>query len=228
MTTSGTVTPTPKPQASDTPGPGLPAGHVMISEAEHNRMNAELRRLKKEAETRATADAEAQSKAEREAAEARGAYDTQLAKEQAARKAAEDRANEIVRSNALLTEVTRRGYTGEQATALMKLTDSDGVTLDGTGADAAVDAAIKKYPALFTQQQASTPSPGQRQAPSQLPPSSTQYAKGFETIDGFLTMEEYVRTPRAERLTDAFQERVRKSEPFWPSEVPASSFSTDS
>ena len=221
MPTSGQVT-------TPTPTPGVPAGHVAISEAEHNRINADNRRLRREADDRAAADAAAASQAEREAAEARGAYDAALAAEQTARAAAETRLAEVGGESTLLQEVTRRGFGGEKAAALMKLTDKAGITPDG-GAVGAVDAAVAKYPALFN----APASPGvpvvpgavPPQVPPTLPPSSTSYGKGYETVDGFVTQEEYTRTPQAERLTDEFQARVRRSEPFWPAEVPATSFS---
>jgi hypothetical protein len=137
---------------------------------------------------------------------------------------------ELAGETTLLQEVTRRGFGGEQAAALMKLTDKSGISADG-GATAAVEAAVAKYPALFTTP--ATPAPGVipgatlPAVPPTLPPSSTNYSKGFETIDGFVTMEEYIRTPQSERLSDAFQARVARSEPFWPAEVPATSFAQD-
>ena len=226
MTTSGQQSPAPTP-------PTVPAGHVAISEAEHNRINAENRRLNKEAGDRAAADAAAASQAEREAAEARGAYDAALAAEQTARAASDARADAALANSALLQEVTRRGYSGEQAAALLTLTDGSQVTGEGAGADAAVGAALAKYPALFNTPAVPPVVPGALvvpgavppQVPPTLPPSSTSYGKGYETVDGFVTQEEYVRTPQAERLTEEFQARVRKSEPFWPAEVPATSFS---
>ena len=230
MPASGEVTPTPTPAPTPTPTPALAAGHIAISEAEHNRTNAELRRLKKEAADREAADAASTVQADREAAEARGQYDTALAAEQTARAAAETRLTALASETALLQEITRRGFGGEQAAALIKLTDASTVTADA-GAEAAVEAAIAKYPALFKATEIPKPTPGTPApapgAPQNLPPASPIYGKGHETIDGFLTMEEFLRTPAPERITEAFLARVAKSEPFWPSEVPASSFTQE-
>ena len=227
MPTSG-VQPTPTP--APTPTPGIPAGHVAISEAEHNRTNAELRRLKKDAADREAADAAATTQADREAAEARGQYDAALAAEQTAREAAEAQVTALTGETALLQEVTRRGFGGEQAAALLKLTDASTVTADA-GAEAAVEAAIAKYPALFKPATPApapgTPAPAPAPTSQNLPPASVDYSQGHETVDGFLTMEEYLRTPASERVTESFQARVAKSEPFWPSEVPASSFTQE-
>lgn len=213
-----------------------PPGHVSVSEAEFNRVQAELRKLRTEAEKREAADRDLVAKQEREAAEARGQYDKALAAEQAARKAAEERAANLARETSLFQEITRRGFGGEQAAALVRLTDSTAIAADGTGADSAVEAALSKYPALFGSQTGRSdnptpPAPTNNPAPPparQLPPSSTGYRTGYETIDGFVSMEEYARTPQAERLTSEFQARVARSEPYWPSEVPASSFAMDS
>jgi hypothetical protein len=230
MTTSGVQpTNTPAPTPAPAPNSGVPAGHVAISEADHNRMNAELRRLKKEAADREAADAAAQTQAEREAAEARGAYDAALAAEQAARVAAEAKAAELATRESLRTEVSNRGFGGEQANALINLIDASDVSPDG-GATAAIEAVVAKYPALFAKPTppapGTTPQPGTR---PQLPPATdgVTYGAGHETVDGFVTMAEYLRTPMAERLSPTFQERVAKSEPYWPSEVPASSFTQE-
>ena len=45
---------------------------------------------------------------------------------------------------------------------------------------------------------------------------------------GYISPEEFMATPLAERMTDEFQKRVAISEPQWPGEVPATSFSVDS
>lgn len=230
MTTSGATPPNPNTPPATPPAtpPGVPAGHVAISEAEHNRMNAELRKLKKDAGDREAADAAAATTAEREAAEARGAYDAALAAEQTARAAAEAKLAEVSVGEALMTEVTRLGFAGEQAAALLNLTDKSGITPEA-GASEAIAAAVAKYPALFKQspQTPAVQTIHQNQAPPPGP-ASTQYSQGHEGVEGFVTMEEYLRTPQPERLTDAFQARVEKSRPYWPSEVPASSFAQDS
>ena len=42
---------------------------------------------------------------------------------------------------------------------------------------------------------------------------------------GYVSPEEYISTPREVRLSESFRARVDKSRRYWPSKVPASTFS---
>lgn len=54
------------------------------------------------------------------------------------------------------------------------------------------------------------------------PPANTKAAPS-----GFMSMQEYLETPREQRLSPEFQKRVEKARKFWPKQIRASSFATD-
>lgn len=223
-TSDSTPEPRPRQQA-----PATPEGHLTLSEAEHNKLQADLRRLRKELEQREKAEADALRKREQQEAEARGEYDKALERERRDREKAERELQELRRAESLREEIAIAGYSGEQAAALLRLAGPDAT--DASTAAAAVEATIKRFPGLFQTRAAATPpQPRDEQAPRQQPVRPTTPASlptGAEKVDGYISQEEYLRTPRSERMTSEFQARVARSEPFWPSEVPAGSFAQD-
>ncbi len=233
MPVSGeTPTPPAAPQPAPPAAPSVPAGYTQVSEAEQNRINAELRVLRKEKADREAAEAEA----ERVAAEARGQYDQALAAEKARAAAAEARATELAVDGALRNAVMAEGLAGDQAAALLALVPKSQVTVtdgvaDPAAASAAVKAARAAYPSLFAAPAPATETPAPAAPPTvpgATPPATPPAPPGGGAE---MTMEEYLSAPQKVRLSKDFQERFEKARErnpkLFPDSVPASSFSQD-
>lgn len=215
------------PEPATPPAPsGPPAGYVQLSEAEHNRDQAALRKLRREQDQREAADSERQ----RQEQEARGQYDAALETERQQRVAAQARLRDLAVQGAVRDAVMAEGLSGEKAAALTRLVPTSSLTVgeDGTvdlaAAREAVQSTRSQYASLFGEQSATPPAdpatppaaPQRPQPPATPPPPSGDA--------GLVTMEEYLETPQHIRMTPEFQERVKRSEHTWPKEVPASSF----
>jgi hypothetical protein len=195
---------------------------VTVSQAEYNRMQAETRRLRKETEDRKRREEEAASKQREEDAKARGDFKAALAERDKRVLEAEARADRAEAKNRLRDEIASRGITGSKAGALMRLVDLDSlVGQDSAAVTAAVEDAVLEFPDLFAAPPEPTPEPGRPRRPA---PSSPPDSGQPQLPEGFLSMEEYSRTPIGVRHTPEFQARADKSKPYWPTSVPASSF----
>jgi hypothetical protein len=217
--------PTPAPKTVVEPAAvTLPAGHVAVSEQDNNNTQAELRRLRKASKDREDADAEAEAAAKQEAAKAVGDFDTALGVEQGRTAAANAKLAEFEVRDQLRDEISAAGYSGEQAKALKKMVDVSAVQLvDGVPVDGAVAQAIKsvteQFPALFKLDAGDeTTTPAARRTAAA---PSTPISDG-ERNGEYLSQEEYATTPWAERQTEEFQARVKRSEHRWPKVVNAS------
>ena len=231
MTATSGQSSTPTPEAVTAAPSGPPTGYIQLSEAEHNRAQAELRKLRKSDEARQTAEAERQ----RLDHEARGQYDAALETERTQRQAAEARVRDMAVQGALRDAVMAEGLTGEKAAALLRLVPTTQVAVDSDGnpdaaaASAAVKATRAQFGSLFDvvatpaptppTDPAGTPAaPAARVAPPATPPPPSDGS-------GLLTMEEYAATPREVRMTPEFQDRVKRAEHTWKKKpVPAGSF----
>lgn len=206
---------------------------MVISQAERDAQSAELRKLRADAKKREEADSAADAERKRVEAEERKQYDQALAAEQERTKAAEAKAAQLAKSNGIRDEITRLGYSGEQATAIQRLVSSDAVQVDANGeadpisTQGAVEAVLKQYPALFKQGDPPDPdkeTPPVRSTP-QTPPANPPAPQKLPT--GYISPEEYTGTPLEARRTEEFQKRVTLSRPHWPDEVPATTFAQE-
>jgi hypothetical protein len=206
----------------------LPEGHVAISQAEHDAMQGENRRLKAAAKKQADAEVEAESARRQAAEQSAGNMDAalQIANDRVA--VAEARVTKLSIGNQLSDAIGASGFAGEQASALRGLVDLDAIPTDDAGTpeagavDAAVSAVVTKYPALFKKEKPA-PSGDETPAPPRRPvtPSNPANQGGG---DDLITMEEYLATPVEVRLTEDFQARAKRSEHTWPKAVNANSF----
>lgn len=226
-----------EPIAGAPPGaPAVPPGMVVLTQAEHNRLQAATRaNAKREKAERERQDAE-RLKAAREA----GEFDSALAQER-------ERTNRLERQlvmrdvrDAVRDQISALGYSGSRATGLMKLVDLDGLMGDGAempdadSVSAAVDATVAQFPDLFALPAADgdapaavTPGarpPAAKPARRPMGPAAPPDAKRSGLPADYVSPEEYSTTPHAVRHGLEFRERVRKSRPYWPTKVPADSF----
>ncbi len=229
------VTETPTPSNTTPAAPAtavLPEGHVAVSASEHNKLQAENRRLKKADADRTAAAEEAETTRLQDAAKAAGDFDEALRLERERTAKADARANALAINDNLRDAIMSAGYAGEQAAALKGLVNINAITLDANGApapgavEAAVEAITTQYPAMFAKEAApvtpageATAVPEARRAVAPATPVGDGNAQG-----GYISQEEYVNTPSAVRLTPEFQKRVEDSKHRWPATVPANSF----
>lgn len=204
--------------------PGLPPGHIVLAEAEHSRLQAELRqankRLAQIEEQRLAREREEKIESERAA----GRFDAALAEERIAREKAEQRAVRAEKAQQLRDLISDRGLTGERAAALRKLVD-----LDAQDLATEVEATIEAFPNLFgTSEPSPPPADPQRMVrrpgpttPPATPPTQNKYNR---LPADFVTPEEYLDTPMHVRYSDEFRKRVEASKPHWPKKIKASDF----
>lgn len=224
-----TDTPPADPTQTPPPAASLPAGHVAISQEEHNRLQAENRRLRK-AQDEAERKREAQeAERQRQAAEEQGDYQKALEQERKQREAAEERLRRASVADALRDEISSRGFSGQKAAALRRMVDAGSVQLDQDGEPnkgqlmAAVDTVMTSYPDLFPAPSGAEEEPEVKPTPRKASAPATPPNSGGAQGD-LLTMEEYLSTPANLRLTPEFQKRVERSRHSWPSAVSATSF----
>lgn len=227
MPVSGTETPTPTPQE-----PAVPAGHVTISQAEHDRLFADNRRLSTAAEKRTRDDAAAEAKTAQDAAVARGAFDEALSKANTLTAEANARGDRLAAGETLRDEIASRGFNSEASRILRNLVDLGQVVItNGTPERASlvavVDGVVAAYPDLFKGKPAD-PTPDPDPAPGTPPRTSAPavpVTQGQPVGVGYLSPEEYLATDPRVRITDPkFAERVEASRHRWPKEVSATLF----
>lgn len=207
----------------------LPPGHLVLSEAEHNRLQAELRqankRLAQIEEQRLARERDEKIEQERAA----GRYDAAMAEERAARQKAEERAARLEKAQQLRDIITDRGLAGEKAAALRRLVD-----LEAEDIAAEVDATLAAFPNLFgaadptppPADPAAPPARAARRSGPTTPPAIGVQAGHKKLPEGFVTPEEYLDTPLATRYGPEFQKRVEASKPHWPKKIPARTFAS--
>lgn len=209
--------------AQDSAQPAVPAGMVMVKQSEHDAVQGDLRRIRKENVTLKQADTDRVAQEQQDAAVAAGKFDEALGVERGGRKAAETRASKAELGDAITDVLLARSFTGEQAVAIKSLVDRTTVELDSTGEPvatsvaAAVDAVVERFPNLFTVEKPADPeTPAARTprmpGPATPPPSGAEAGKP----EGYISPEEYTRTPLETRYTPEFRKRAELSEAFWP------------
>lgn len=212
--------------------PAVPEGFVLVKQTDHDSVQGDLRRTRKELATRKDADTARESKDRVDAAKAVGDFDTALGEERNITRAANARASKAELGDAIVDVLLSREYTGEQATAIKQLVDRDAVELDSNGVPvpasvaAAVDSVVERFPNLFNPVKPEVPAADakapRRPGPATPPPGS----EGVKP-EGFVSQEEYANTPRMVRYTDAFRARVALSEPFWEKHIHRSDLQQD-
>lgn len=225
-----------EPSTPETPAPpatpaAVPAGHVTISQAEHDRLFAENRRLEAKDSKRTRDDAAAAAQSAQDAAVARGAFDEALAAEKVRTTAAETRGDRLAAGDTLRDEIAARGFDSEAARILCNLVNLDQVVItNGTperaSLVAAVDGVVAQYPDLFKSKPADpdpTPAPG---TPPRASAPAVPVAEGGQQPGvGYLSPEEYLATDPRVRITDPkFMARVEASRHRWPDTVSATLF----
>lgn len=206
--------------------PAVPAGHVTISQAEHDRLFADNRRLSTAAEKRTREDAAAEAKAAQDAAVARGNFDEALAKANTLTAEANARGDRLAAGETLRDEIASRGFDSEASRILRNLVDLGQVVItNGTPERASlvavVDGVVAAYPDLFKGKPADA-APG---TPPRTSAPAVPVTTGQPVGVGYLTPEEYLATDRMVRLTDPkFMARVEASRHRWPKEVSATLF----
>lgn len=220
------------PPSEPAPPATPPAGTVQLTQEEFNRLQADSRVARKKAE-KLEKDQRDREEAERlEAQKAAGEFDAALRdKDEKLRKA--ERANELrdVR-DALRDRISAMGFAGSKAAGLLKLVSVEAIMVtdgapDRVSVDTEVEATIAAYPDLFTP--GTTEEPENEETPRMrrnAPAPAQPPTQGSEPSD-YISPAEYLSTSHAVRHSEAFQERVKNSRPYWPKKITASSFAVD-
>lgn len=224
----------PAPATPPTPPATPPADTVTIDRSEHDRIQAENRRLKKAAKDREEQEAQAKAQREADAARAAGDFDKALGIERAEKERLQGLLQQRNARDAVVAEAAARGLNAEQARALARLTETSGIETDDLGevrADqvaTAVEATLQAYPNMFKAGPATPPSDdGKGGKPRRQAGPATPTGDGGGKPEGYVSPEEYTATPQEVRHTAEFQARVARSRPYWPKVVPANSFASD-
>lgn len=228
---------TPKEPASEPTQ--QPQDVVMLSKAEHDRIQAENRRTKRELAKREERDQEAAQQREIQERAAKDDFDGALGVLRDENSGLKRELRRTRASDALRDEIERRGHAGSRASAIRRLAgqvkfDDDGYP-DEESVQAAVDAVEKDYPDLFGEppdepEAEEAPEEDTRRRRRGAPPATPPTKAAMP--EGFVSPEEYQRTPAQIRTTAEFQKRVERSKPFWPGyarskSVSATSFAVD-
>lgn len=205
--------------------------NVTLSKKEHDATFGELRRLKAEKKAREDAEAEEARQAAQKKAKEEGDFETGLELERAEKKAAQAKAQKMGVKLALTEAAEERGWSAAQRKLARKLIDTDELSFDDDGEPTAdsmktvLDAVAEEYPDAFTVAGGEEPPDGEtepgkkkaRKAPATPP-------KDQKPFDGYVSPDEYMKTPFDVRMTKAFQDRVELSRGHWPESVPHDSF----
>jgi len=208
--------------------PVLPPDTVVLTRAEHDRLQAEARTAKRRAEQLSKQQADREAAEQQEAQRAAGEFDAAL-------KASNDKVKALERSNMLRDvrdtvreQISALGYAGARASALMRLVDVNSLVGDGSAAPdedtiaTAIEATLALYPDLF---QVEGAAPEGKKPMKRTPgPATPPAARKDHFPPDYLSPEEYVDTPHAVRMTKSFQDRVANSRPHWPKIIPANTF----
>ncbi len=211
-------------------GGQVPDGMVLVDKATHDAQGGELRRVKRELDTRKEAD-EVKDREQREStAKEAGDFETLKGIETEKRQGLEARLRRAELGDALRDEISGRGFSGEKSNAIKKLVDSESVQYDEDNTPlpasvmAAVDRVLTTYPDMFgTGQQAAEDTEVVQPKPKPKGPS-TPPAEAPQLPSDFVSQEEYANTPWEVRRSAEFQERVKRSEHLWPKLVHRSAF----
>lgn len=198
------------PESEETPtnaSGSIASTHVTLDKAEHDRLQAENRRMAKVLRERESADDARRAKEAADAAVAAGEFNKALELERAEKARLTDQLKLRDRRDTLQDEILKRTLTGSQARMLTRLVDVSPDTFDAANA---VESVMSEYPDLFAAPQAPQTDPVRRGGP--VPPAKP----GNVPFEGYISPEEYGRFPHAVRLTPKFQERVAASRAYWP------------
>jgi len=195
--------------------------NVTLSKAEHDRLQAENRRLKKERADLEAADKERENAAAAARAIEAGRFDEALGVERAEKARLLRELQTRDAREAVRAEVASLGVTPEMVAACCDLVKLDAISPDDPSTvKAAVDAAKAAYPAIF----ADSPAPRRRANSPAVPPEG-QPNDGKPS--GYVSPEEYMNTAHSVRVSREFSQRVENSKPFWPTKVPRTTFATE-
>jgi hypothetical protein len=132
--------------------------------------------------------------------------------EQQARRQAEERAGQAERAVKLADAISAKGYVGERAALLRRLVDPAADDLP-----AAISGAVAAHRSMFVDPEPAPPTRAPRRGGPTTPPAETSLARRLP--GGYVSPEEYVRTPMATRYSPEFQRRVAASRPHWPKHI---------
>lgn len=219
---------TPAPSTETHATPAEPET-VTLTKAEHDALQANLRRANKRADTLEQQQEQRESEAREAKARAENDYEAAKREADARAEAAEKRAKQATARTAVQLHALRVLGDPEQAAALVDLAAIDAVQFGDDGQPTAdslelvVGGVKQRYPKLFGEAKPAassesaepeTPAPGPA-VPASKPPA----------VDGYISMQEYAALPQHERLTPEVQKRVDKSRPYWHrTAVPAGAF----
>ena len=232
MTTSGEQDPGTATLAAPAT-PELPEGMVIVRQSEHDALQGDLRRTRKENATLKQADTDRQQKERTDAHAAAGDFDKAMGEERTARNAAESRASKAELGDAITDVLLTRSYTGEQARAIRQLVDRGAVEKDASGVPiaesvtAAVDAVVAQYPNLFSNTAPPPPDVPAQRAPRRPGPATPAPGAMDGKPEGYISQEDYANTPQVVRFTADFKKRVELSEPYWEKHIHRSDLQSD-
>ncbi len=206
--------------------PATPPAGVQVDATEWNRIQAENRRMRKEAKERKDADEARKAKEAADAAKAAGDFDKAIGIEREQNDKLREQLRQTKVAEAIGAAAASRGLSAEQVTAAKNLASIDGVQTDDLGepnpdqVNAALDAAVGQYPNLF---KAETPTEPTRQPRRGASPATP--VVDASKPEGFISMEEYAALPMDVRRSPEIQKRLAMSRPYYGGNtIPANSF----
>lgn len=228
-----------QPDDGGDPDDGGERQPFQVSESEWNKTQAELRRAKKALRALQAAQEDPDDGGEDDPepqAQPKGKKGSDDRSERRIRRA-QQRVEELERKlrdrevrSSVLDALGERGITGKPAKALLRLIDADSITVDGTEVDPesvsdAVEEAMAEYGDLFkpTRRGKEDDVESRRKRRHGGPAATKGDAQG-DKPEGYLSPEEFLRTPVDVRHSPDFRKRVEKSRPYWPKRVPARVF----
>ncbi len=207
-------------------------GTLVVDRSEHNRVQAENRKLRKDADKAKAVEEQRLHDEKQDTLKAAGKFDEALKSERDRSAGLELRLERQGAASALSDEISAQGFSGEQAAAIKRLANLSAVEFaDGdpvqSSVAAAVQSVVQQFPSMFAA--AAEPEPTvdgeaprtQRRAGPAAPVAA---ANGAQKPAGYISREDYANTHARVRLTPEFQARVALSEPYWPTVVPIDTF----
>jgi len=208
-------------------GDGEPEKKVTLTEAEHNALQARLRKAeqaerdRKSAAQKAAADAEKAELEEKLKKAEEAGLGQDLRQSEQEREALKGKLEKVQTDNSIRDAAAVRDWSLSAQRAASKMLDISKLERDAEGAPTpdsvkeALDALETEYPDIYTAGGQSPSGDGKRAVNTPSTPAALE-DKGGAKFDGYISPDEYLDTPFLARQTAEFRERLEKSRQFWP------------
>jgi hypothetical protein len=203
---------------------------VTLTEAEHNALQARLRKAEQAERDRKAKSQKAAAEAEKAALEDKlkkaeeAGLGQDLRASETERDALKARLDKVLTDNAIRDAAADRNWNLSQQRAASKMLDISKLERDEEGTPTpesvkeVLDNLVEEYPDIYTvgDQTPSGDKPSGKKA-VHTPSNPTDLAeKGGVKFEGYISPDEYLETPFLQRQTPEFRARLEKSRQYWP------------